>query len=291
MAGRIPPDTDLDACLFGGQAFTWWTERDLVHGIAAGTRITIDPKQGRWTSVPHREAPFLARYLGQERATPQALVDDPDLAPLAKAIPGIRLLDQDPWEAFLSFLITPVNNVPRIQETIARLCRQMGPAVQGGHAMPRPQDIAQSSEQELRDIGLGFRAPRVLAAAERVADGTLEFDELTQAPFQRARERLLKLDGVGPKVAECVLCYALGFDEAFPVDRWVARASKILLGSELSPETARDRWGQHAAIAQQVLFHGARMGHVDGIEESTVARFTDWRSLVGVPEKRPPKPS
>lgn len=157
--------------------------------------------------------------------------------------------------------------------------------------MPRPQDIAQSSEQELRDIGLGFRAPRVLAAAERVADGTLEFDELTQAPFQRARERLLKLDGVGPKVAECVLCYALGFDEAFPVDRWVARASKILLGSELSPETARDRWGQHAAIAQQVLFHGARMGHVDGIEESTVARFTDWRSLVGVPEKRPPKPS
>lgn len=284
MSGTIPSEVNLEACLFGGQAFTWWREQETLHGLARGTRVHIDEASGRWRATPSRDATFLPSYLGAQRPRPEDLLDDPDIGPLAEALPGLRLLNQDPWEAFVSFLITPVNNVPRIQETIARMSRALGPTLHGAHALPRPEDVAASTEERLRELGLGFRAPRVLTAANAVEEGRLDLDGLSKAPIEVARERLLELDGVGPKVAECLLCYSLGFDEAFPVDRWVARASKAVLGHEIDAPRARKRWGQHAAIVQQLLFHAARTGLVDGIEASSVARFEEWRALVGTPE-------
>lgn len=284
MSHHLPSGLDLEACLFGGQAFTWWKDGGMLHGIAKGARIRIEPARGRWGSVPEKDALFLPRYLGADRVQPEDLLDDADLAPLAGSLPGLRLLDQDPWEAFLAFLLTPVNNVPRIQETIARLCQKLGRSVDGAKAMPSPSSIAETSEAQLRACGLGFRAPRVRQAAKEIHEDELDLAELQEEGFDAARGRLLEIRGVGPKVAECILCFALGFDEAFPVDRWVARACSSVLGEEVSPQQARERWGSRAAMAQQVLFHAARAGDVEGLEASAVAGFDGWRSLVGAPE-------
>jgi N-glycosylase/DNA lyase len=279
VAHPVPDRVDLEACLFGGQAFTWWSTETTIEGLVRDTRVSIDPETRTWTSNPEREPGFLAGYLGRERAQPDLLREDPDLGELAARMPGLRLLDQDPWEAFLAFLISPANHVPRIQATIAGLCRELGPAIEATAGVPGPRAIASAGEAELRERGLGFRAPRVEAAAQAIVDGELSLADLAQAPIADARARLVELDGVGPKVAECVLCYALGFDRAFPVDRWVARAGERLLGAEVTPERARQRWGPKAAIAQQVIFHGARKGLVDGIEASPVAGFDAWRSV------------
>lgn len=277
---ELPEDVDLTACLFGGQAFTWWRHAQRIEGIARGTHVTIDPEAGTWQASPGRSRGFLATYLGADRTQPSALADDPELGGLARALPGLRLLDQDPWEGFLAFMISPVNNVPRIQETIAKLCRALGPTVGGGHAIPSPEAIAEAGEGRLRELGLGFRAPRLWQAACQLQEGALDLQVLAAAPIDEARRELQTLEGIGPKVAECILCYALGFDEAFPVDRWVARASEAVLGTEITPQAARERWGQRAAMAQQLLFHGARVGHIDGLAPSPVARFDGWRALV-----------
>jgi N-glycosylase/DNA lyase len=280
VSGRVPDAVDLEACLFGGQAFTWWREDATIHGLARGTRVAIDPRDRTWRSVPERPEGFLDVYLGAKRSKPAPLAEDPDLGPLAERLAGVRLLDQDAWEATLAFLISPVNNVPRIQHTIARLCRELGPTVDDSHLVPRPEALAGTTESQLRELGLGFRAPRVIAAAKAVDEGAIDLGALETAPIADAIERLTTLDGVGPKVAECVLCYGLNRDEAFPVDRWVARAGETVLDTEPTPESARERWGDDAAIAQQLLFHGARVGLVDGVDPSPVARFDGWRSLV-----------
>lgn len=288
MAYDLERDVNLDACLFGGQSFTWWRQEGMLEGIARGTRVRIDPDAGTWTSEPARPREFLSTYLGADRGQPADLADDPDLGRLATAMPGLRLLDQDPWEGVQAFMISPVNNVPRIQETIARLCRALGPQVDGAHAVPGPERVARAGEARLRELGLGFRAPRVVAAAEAIAEERLSLEELAECPIDAARDQLVTLDGVGPKVAECILCYALGFDDAFPVDRWVARASERVLGEEIEPEHARQRWGEDAAMAQQLLFHGARTGLVDGLDPSPVSTFDGWRALVGVPGEGEP---
>lgn len=275
-----PAGPDLEACLFGGQAFTWWKHGHRIEGIARGTHVTIDPQAGIWQASPSRSEGFLATYLGDGRTQPAALADDPALGGLARAMPGLRLLDQEPWEGVLAFMISPVNNVPRIQETIARLCLALGPGIGPGHGIPRPGAVAEAGEERLRELGLGFRAPRLWQAACRFHDGDLDLAALAKAPIAEARATLQTLDGVGPKVAECILCYALGFDQAFPVDRWVARASEQVLGTRLDPDQACARWGDRAAMAQQLLFHGARMGHVAGLAPSPMARFDGWRALV-----------
>ncbi len=278
--GHPLPSVDLEACLFGGQAFTWWKADETIQGITRATRVTIDPGEGTWTSQPTQPPSFLERYLGAARCRPEALARDPDLGGLASRLDGLRLLDQDPWEGLLAFMISPVNNVPRIQETIARLCRALGPRAGGGFAMPGPQAIAQAGSAELRALGTGFRAPRIHAAAEAITSGELDLAELADSPIEEARTRLMAFDGVGPKVAECILCYALNFDDAFPVDRWVARAADTLLGEPITPEQARDRWGDRAAMAQQLLFHGARTGLIEGLAPSQVAHFDRWQALV-----------
>lgn len=294
MTGTLPK-VDLTACLFGGQAFTWWAagggqgrgsaagqRADRVEGVVRGTHVVLDPEAGTWTSTPPRAPAFLASYLGADRCQPAALLKDPVLGELARALPGLRLLDQDPWEGLLAFMLSPVNNVPRIQETVARLCGALGEPIHGTglHGVPRPEAIVRAGEQRLRELGCGFRAPRLWQAACQVTDGALDLDALRQAPLPEARARLLKVDGIGPKVAECVLCYALGMVDAFPVDRWVQRAGDELFGTCPTPDQARERWGTRAAMAQQLLFHGARMGLVAGLEPSPVARFDGWRPLL-----------
>jgi len=279
VAHPLPDTVDLEACLFGGQAFTWWRTEDAIEGLARGTRVAIDPDAGTWRARPEREPGFLDAYLGAERGQPSQLHDDPQLGELARRMPGLRLLDQDPWEAFVAFLISPANNVPRIQATIARLCHELGPSREGPVGFPEPAAIAEAGEARLRELGLGFRAPRVEKAARAVDEDRLDLERLAKLAVDEARARLVELDGVGPKVAECILCYALGVAGAFPVDRWVARAGEVLLGQEPTAESARQRWGSEAAIAQQVIFHGARKGFVDGIEASPVAGFDAWRSI------------
>lgn len=275
----IPREVNLPACLFGGQAFTWWPEGDAIEGVAKGTHVRIDPGNARYATAPARPDDLLHTYLGSSRAAPSMLAGDANLGPLVEALPGLRLLDQDPWEGFVSFMLSPVNNVPRIQENIARLCRALGEPVGPVHAMPSAERIAEAGAERLRELRLGFRGPRLHAAAEAVVAGELDLEALARGEITEARAVLLELDGVGPKVAECILCYALGFDEAFPVDRWVQRAGEALFGACPSPDEAVERWGDRAAIAQQLLFHGARTGLVEGVPASPVARFAGWRRL------------
>ena len=284
MALALPPlaaRIDLEACLLGGQAFTWWPTAEGFAGVVHGTFLELAPARGTWTSTPERAPTFLDHYLGAQRTHPTALLEDPAVGDLARALEGLRLLDQDPWEGLVQFLLSAVNNVPRIQGSIARLCHTLGEPVGGrAHALPGPRALVDAGPERLRDLGLGFRAPRLWEAARAVSEGDLDLEALRGAPIEEARDRLMALDGVGPKVAECILCYGLARDDAFPVDRWVARACEERLGQVPTPEQARDRWGVRAAMAQQLLFHGARMGLIEGVQASAVARFTRWHPLV-----------
>ena len=131
-------------------------------------------------------------------------------------------------------------------------------------AFPTPQRLASTTEADLRSCKMGFRAPHLLAAARRVAEGKLDLERLRQLALAEAREELVKLRGVGGKIADCVLLFAYGFDGAFPVDVWVERALRELyfLRRRVSDQRLRHfaatHFGPHAGYAQQYLFHYMR---------------------------------
>jgi N-glycosylase/DNA lyase len=120
------------------------------------------------------------------------------------------------------------------------------------------------TEAELRGCKMGFRAPSLLAAAQQVAEGGLDLERLRQLPLAEARAELMKLRGVGGKIADCVLLFAYGFDSAFPVDVWVERALRELyfprrrVTEKKLRHFAATHFGPQAGYAQQYLFHYMR---------------------------------
>lgn len=154
---------------------------------------------------------------------------DPFLASAMDAGRGIRILRQDLWETLVSFIISQNRNIGAIRRSIELLAKRCGEPlvdVRGRcyHAFPGPDAVAGLTDADLRACGLGYRAPYVHGAAVAVATGKCDLEALRGAPDSEALERLMRLKGVGVKVASCVILFGLHRLDAFPVDVWIRRA-------------------------------------------------------------------
>ena len=254
-------------------------------------------------SAPVANWDWLRQFLQTEIDFPAVLKAFPEDEPMRQAVAacrGLRLLRQEPWECLASFILSSTKQIVQIRQIVAHLCERFGepippllsaglptgvfpypsanepgqgpvhpaPSCYGGRplqfAFPTPERIAAASEAELRACKMGFRAPNLLAAAHQIAGGGFELEKIRQLNYAAARAELMKLRGVGGKIADCVLLFAYGFDGAFPVDTWIERALQELYfprrrasGKRLR-KFADTHFRPHAGYAQQYLFHFVR---------------------------------
>lgn len=196
--------------------------------------------------------------------------DDPPMRAAVTACLGLRLLRQDPWECLASFILSSTKQIVQIRQIVALLCERYGePLISAtGHApgftFPCAQRLARLTEADLRACKMGFRAPYLLETARAIAEGRPGLAELSRMDVMTAREELMKLPGVGRKIADCVLLFAYGFQSAFPVDVWIVKALQSLyfprrrVSLKRLLEFAASHFGPHAGLAQQYLFHYMR---------------------------------
>ncbi len=177
----------------------------------------------------------------------------------------MRVVDDPFFRCLVSFIVSANNHVDRIYDLVQNLCREYGVEVEGyGHGFPAPEELVEAGEAELRDLGLGYRAPYVVESAEMVASGEFDPDEVRGMEYEDAHEEIQRLVGVGPKVGDCVLLFSLGFDEAVPFDTWMQKTVEEhypdLVGSNYreTSRNFRDRFGEYAGYAQNYLFHYIR---------------------------------
>ena len=166
---------------------------------------------------------------------------------------GIRVLNQEPWETLCSFIISQNNNIKRIKGIIARLCENFGEDMGGYYSFPTAQRIASLTLEDLSVLRSGFRAKYILDAANKVASGEIDLLNLKNIAVDDARCELMKIKGVGPKVADCALLFSHRHIDAFPKDVWIKRAMDVLFGGELPKEAV-----PYAGIVQQYIFFYAR---------------------------------
>lgn len=166
---------------------------------------------------------------------------------------GIRILNQEPFETLCSFIISQNNNIKRIKGIIERLCENFGEYKNGYYTFPTAEKLASLTLEDLAVLRSGFRAKYLLDAAKKVASGEVVLQNLKNLPLDEARDELMKIMGVGPKVADCCLLFSHRHTRAFPKDVWIKRAMEVLFGGEL-PENAQN----YAGIAQQYIFFYAR---------------------------------
>ncbi len=245
------------------------------------------------TAAPVDDWQWLRDFLQTETDLAAVLKTFPDDEPMRAAVAacrGLRVLRQEPWECLASFILSSTKQIVQIRQIVSLLCERFGeplapvvrnaglrpgdfvnetiapgrrPALQN-RSFPTPQRLAVASEAELRACKMGFRAPHLLAAARQIADGKPDLESIRELNYAEARAELMKLRGVGGKIADCVLLFAYGFDCAFPVDVWVERALWQLYFPRRRPTEkhlhhfAATHFGPRAGYAQQYLFHYMR---------------------------------
>ena len=185
---------------------------------------------------------------------------------------GIRILKQDLWETIISFIISANNNIPRIKKIINAISSTYGKKIvfeeKEYYLFPTPEELSKATVEDLRKLGLGFRDKRIYETTRLINENTISLEEIENfADTARAREELLKLDGVGPKVADCILLFSLKRLDVFPIDVWVRRVMNDLYIHNEDEEKvnkkelqclAEEKFKGLSGIAQQYLFYWKR---------------------------------
>ena len=267
---------DLPLTLESGQAFRWHNDDGVWSGFIEGRLLTLERDDSglRVTSDPQTHpdaAQAVASYFRLDDDLPAIyaqLCEDERLAAAVRQHWGLRILRQDPWECLIAFICSQNSNIPRIAKMQETLASTLGGEATLGtltrRSFPTPEALASAGEQRLRELGLGYRARYVAGTAEVVASGGLDLPQLRSAPYDDAKAALLALPGVGEKVADCVLLFALDHLDAAPIDRWVRRAledwyldGQRLRYAELLAWT-QNTFGPYSGYAQQYLFFRRR---------------------------------
>ncbi|MBZ6494054.1 DNA-3-methyladenine glycosylase family protein [Natrinema longum] len=290
--GTIPLDElagglDLYRTLESGQSYLWRREDGDMYTdtpapgtwystVVDGAVIRVRTRDGRleWESTADAE-PTVRRLLGLDddlEAIVAAGPDDPLLAEAYEAHRGMRIVQDPPFGTLISFICSAQMRVGRIHTMVSTLAREYGDEIafdgRTYRAFPTPAQLATATESDLRELGLGYRAPYVVRTAEMVASGDADPADARDLEYESAREYLTQFVGVGDKVADCVLLFSLGFDEAVPLDTWIKSAIEEYYpdcdrGSYAETSRAiRERFGnEHAGYAQTYVFHHLRTGN------------------------------
>lgn len=175
---------------------------------------------------------------------------------------GIRILRQDLWEMLISFIISQQNNIKRIRKCIETLCERYGERITledaditGStavyYAFPDVQALAQASEEELRACNLGYRSRYIVGTVNSILSGEVDLEAVKRMDYVQAKAELLKLSGVGEKVADCICLFGLHHMDAFPVDTHIRKAVE----THYPAGFPFDRYSGCAGVIQQYIFY------------------------------------
>lgn len=256
-----------------GQCFRMRVREDGAYQILSGNRFLLAEQRGDECTFYCDEEDFEAFWkqyfsLDENYSYYIAQIHEKDiyLKRAAEFGAGIRILRQDLWEMIVSFLISQQNNIIRIRRCIENICRAYGErriseTGEVYYAFPGPEAFAELPEDALMECNLGYRSKYVVRTASAVAKGQVRLANLQQMTYEEAKAELLKLYGVGEKVADCICLFALHHLQAFPVDTHIRQA----LSNHYRKGFPKKRYRGFEGVLQQYIFFYELMG--GGVDE------------------------
>lgn len=190
--------------------------------------------------------------------------NDPIMKKATEYAQGIRLLNQEPYECLLSFIISQNNNIPRIKKIIKAMAQQYGRLLEGEYLFPTLNEIENATVEDLMELKMGFRAKYIYDCISKLKSGEVSLFNTDSLSTDEVRKMLISIKGVGQKVADCVLLFSLKRRETFPTDVWIKRVMEHLYFNDEEKDIkeihafAQEKWGEYCGYAQQYLFYYAR---------------------------------
>jgi len=277
---------NLDVTLCCGQVFRWEKKGDWWYGIAGGKAFKIRQVNAE-LKFANVDENFIENYFGLDDDLQKIRTEiggDEHIRNAIRELWGLRIVRQDPWECLISYICATYKSITAIKNMLLKLSKKFGEKMPLNgcdfYTFPTPEKLAKTTESDLMECGLGYRAKYVLATSKRVLENDFSLERLKKMPYQQAKKELINFPGVGLKVADCILLFSLGKYEAFPVDVWVKRIilkhyaahfpnsfiEKLSTQESLSNaeyeqlnEFGREYFGEYAGYAQEYLYHYERM--------------------------------
>ena len=274
----IKLNMDLSNVFDNGQTFRWnKSEEDSYIGVAYGRVLEVRREGENVQFLNTNEEDFRSiwmhyfdletDYMALEKELKKI---DGNMKLAVEYASGLRLLNQEPYEMLISFIISANNNIPRIKKIIEKLSSEHGEIIEeykGAryYAFPGACTLSVLSVSVLKETGLGYRDRYVKQAATDVCENDVSLNDIKGLDTLSASKELKKILGVGQKVAECILLFGLEKRDVFPVDTWINKVLEELYPGEVERhggvrEFFMNHFGEHAGLAQQYLFHYMRTG-------------------------------
>lgn len=257
-----------------GQCFRWVRHEDGSYvGVAGGKAVKLRYQNGILELINSKTKDFTDFWfdyfdLGRDYAQiKQKLKKDDNMRRAIEFGQGMRILKQDLWEMIISFIISSNNRIPRIMKIIGSISAVYGDKIevegQALYSFPKLEKLSRTSIEELGFCKSGYRCKYIVETSKMLSNMKIPIDRLMSMETAEARDELMKLSGVGPKVADCILLFSGIKHDVFPTDVWVKRVmEELYFGREVSikeiQEFIKDYFGELAGFAQQYLFYYAR---------------------------------
>lgn len=256
---------DLDITLLGGQAFNWEYINNSYYGFTQNGVIKVYEKDGYIHSEQKNENIDINKYLGLDldhKYIRSVINKDKYIHNAITNINNLTILKQDFIQTTISYILATNKNIPAIRESIRLLSKRYGKKILIDdlemYTFPMLEDIANVSIEDLKTTKIGYRAIYLNKSSQLLLKNNLQ-NHITKRDKENIREELLKLPGVGPKVADCILLYSLGYLETVPIDIWMYNIAKEIYKIPFTRYTDISKWytnyfGEYAGIAAQYLF-------------------------------------
>ncbi|MDF1531944.1 MAG: DNA glycosylase [Methanosarcinales archaeon] len=264
----VNSDFNLDYTLDCGQVFRWKRTGEWWEGVVCGHVIRTRQVEGVLEVQTGLSRDRIREYFRLDDDM-QKIYDtinrDAVMDRLVRQYRGLHVIRQQPWECLISYMASSCKSIPNIKDSISNLCIQYGEDLGGHYSFPDPEILSQTTEQLLRQTKLGFRAGNILEVAKLVERGELDLEVPFELEYDEAKRLLMKVRGIGPKIADCVLLFAYDKLEAFPADTHILSVMQEHYGRYLAgpknkaqdviSEFARSYFGPYAGYAQQYLYY------------------------------------
>ena len=259
---------DFYSILESGQTFSWYLGKSgCYYSVVEGKQVRVCP--GR---VPDWDEAYWVFRLGDDLDEIYASIDkDVFMHTVISSLKGMRLIKSDPWETVVSFMASTHNTVREIKSSLLKLRQSLGSSVQGEwsdlgfelKAFPTPSQLASADVNLLTSFGFGFRSKYILVFAMSVDRGDFDLDFAMRSGYERGKDYLMSVKGIGPKVADCVMLFAGGYLQAFPVDVWIRKVmGKVYLHRDADEKTVAsfglNYFGKYAGYAQEYIYAYSR---------------------------------
>ena len=265
-------EINLNDTINSGQVFLWEKFDSKWYGVNGKKILILEEK----LDTNCRDIHNFFRFSDDFQKIKKQLSKDKVVKEAIGNFPGMRILRQDPFQCYISFIVSSNSNIPNIQTRLQKLCLRFGEkkVIRGKEffLFPESEKLANSSVTDIAKCGLGYRSKYVKDAAIAVNNGNIDFSSLKKLNYQDARNSLCQVFGIGKKVADCILLFSLDKLEAVPLDRWVLRILQKYYSEEfqITTKSITDKtyddlhdkivghFGKYAGYAQQFLFKNER---------------------------------